>query len=63
MGYLFPVLSPPADLIVYREEELGNLIYPFQTTDIFKAKIVFHRVESFLLDSVGNYWIMSLSLP
>ena len=55
MGYLFPVLSPPADLIVYREEELGNLIYPFQTTDIFKAKIFFHRVESFLLDSVGNY--------
>lgn len=50
MGYLFPVLSPPADLIVspsngfscladHREVELGNLIYPFQTTDILRPKL------------------------
>lgn len=50
MGYLFPVLSPPADLIVYREEELGNLIYPFQTTDIFRPKL-------FSTEWNHSYWI------
>lgn len=65
MGYLFPVLSPPADLIVssrmafraWQITEKWNSVISFThfKLQLFLGQNCFHRVESFLLDSVGNY--------